>query len=125
MLGFIDEDEFDVQGVNRRDADQFYYKANGIFSEIFHDSTSSSSGNCPKVSPSLQSNQDSLCPLKVPKFDSNSRKLPTFFKYSLLSHNNSNYSEIRKFQYLLTLLVGEPPNRLITVRLTAATYSIA
>ena len=129
IIGLIEtDDEFKAEEVVRKDTDSFYFKTKALFSEIFPEGgiSQSSPGNSVSVLSNQPSKDVDLPPLSVPTFDGNPRKWPTFYDvYQSLVHQNSKYSDIQKFQYLISFLESEPANLLRSIPLMATNYKQA
>ncbi len=125
IIGIIDDKEYDQQDAVRKDADSYYFGSKQVYFELFPPSSTPGS----YVLAPNQSNQASytakLPKLTIPNFDGNLQNWTTFYDMYRSMVHDSTLPNISKFQYLISLLKGEPLNLIKSIPTTDANYAIA
>lgn len=131
VISLIADDDFPTYDDMRIKADQAYFGAKSIRHDLTLADTVANSSLSNNTStnmglPAPLQGRVNLPKLNLPHFEGNYRNWPSFYDlFNCLIHNNTDLSDVVKFQYLLTSLEKEPLALIKGLPLTDANYIIA
>ena len=127
LLANDPEVNVDIEDTIREGFLNDYYSVKALYADMFdNDSLQPPNLNNTSFSSHHQAPQARLPRLEIPKFKGDYKAFASFFDlFNALVHNNQTLTDIEKFNYLITVLEGQPLSLVRTLPLTADNYITA
>lgn len=119
-LSNIDPDSIEIEDTVRAQVDAMHYTIKSVYRDLF-----GNVNEIPRVAEAKSTNVK-LPKINLPSFDGDVKFWSSYIDlYNSLIHNNSNLSQIEKFQYLITSLSKEPAALLKSIPVIGDNYLLA
>lgn len=125
VIGQMESDEsFTQLDAERKKVDQYYYFSKSMYKKLFSTASPPDSGN--QIPSTATQFPHKLPKLQIKAFSGSLKEWTSFFElYNCLIHNNDSLSDVEKFNYLMTLVTGEPLNLIKSIPLISSNYITA
>lgn len=128
MLAVVDGSDLEAETQIRESFDNEYFEIKVIYSDLLENPESSTANTDAQAPATGLSNLShvNLPRIELPKFKGDLKAFPSFIDmYNSIVHNNKVLSDVEKFNYLISSLMGPPLSIVKCIPMTSNNYQIA